>query len=192
MGLLPGILADYRRGASKDQCLWRVMPPKWSSTPLSTAGAALHGGRWNRPGVGALYLSERFDDLWPVATAWAEFQQDLGTRIGCLVPYEADLVRVADLTDPDTTAKVGMAPGDLMCAWKAIRADGGTPPTWPLVDRLLAEDVHAVRVPSAARPGGVNLVVYRLDGAPGRLVRAIDPDSSLPVDQASWPAVQGP
>ncbi|WP_439546652.1 RES domain-containing protein [Sandarakinorhabdus sp.] len=35
----------------------RYLTPRWSHAPLSGAGAALHGGRFNRPGVPALYLS---------------------------------------------------------------------------------------------------------------------------------------
>ncbi len=86
MPLPPGVLRTYRRGASSDDCLWRVMAPKWSSSPNSTTGATYHGGRWNRPGCAALYLSEVFSAGLPVATAWAEYQQDIGTRIGTLVP----------------------------------------------------------------------------------------------------------
>jgi RES domain-containing protein len=47
-------------------------------------------------------------------------------------------------------------------------------------------------VPSAANPGGVNLVLWRLDNRTGCRVFVVDPDSDLPLDQASWPAVRGP
>jgi len=192
MAVPPGLFRGYSKGLPGGDCLWRVMAPKWSSTPISTAGAEYHGGRWNRPGHGALYLSEVFTPDLPVATAWAEYQQDIGTRIGTLVPYMADLERVVDLTDPDTTRALGLNPVDFMCAWKDVKASGGVPPTWLVADWMLAERVNAIRVPSAANPGGVNLVVYRLAGTPGQLVQAIDPDSSLPVDSASWPATRGP
>ena len=36
---------------------YRVHQPKWAMAPASGAGAAKHGGRVNRPGVAALYLS---------------------------------------------------------------------------------------------------------------------------------------
>jgi RES domain-containing protein len=36
---------------------FRVHDPKWSFAPVSGAGAARFGGRANRPGVDALYLS---------------------------------------------------------------------------------------------------------------------------------------
>lgn len=115
-----------------------------------------------------------------------------GIRIGTLVPYMANLERVVDLTDPDTTRALGLNPVDFMCAWKDVKASGGVPPTWLVADWMLAERVNAIRVPSAANPGGVNLVVYRFAGTPGQVVQAIDHDSLLPVDSASWPATRGP
>ncbi len=49
--------------------LFRAHTPQWASRPASGAGAASKGGRFNRPGVGALYLS--LDEL----TALREYQQ---------------------------------------------------------------------------------------------------------------------
>ncbi len=71
-------------------------------------------------------------------------------------------------------------------------ASGNIPPTWLIADLMISEAVHAIRVPSAAHPDGVNIVVYKLDGMPGQQVQAIDPNSMLPVDQASWPSIRGP
>jgi len=36
---------------------YRVHDPKWAFLPTSGAGAGVHGGRANRPGLNALYLS---------------------------------------------------------------------------------------------------------------------------------------
>lgn len=46
-----------------------ISPPKWAFLPTSGAGAAIDGGRFNRLGVEALYLS-----LW-AQTALEEYQQ---------------------------------------------------------------------------------------------------------------------
>jgi RES domain-containing protein len=40
-----------------DEVFHRYLTPKWAFLPLSGAGAAMDGGRFNRPGVEALYLS---------------------------------------------------------------------------------------------------------------------------------------
>lgn len=99
---------------------------------------------------------------------------------------------MVNLTDVGTERVLGFSPNDFTCARKDMKARGQTPPTWTIVDGLLKENIHAIRVPSAAAPGGINLVIYKLDGSPGKVVRAVDPDKALPVDQASWPPVLGP
>jgi len=40
-----------------DEVFHRYLTPKWAFIPLIGAGAATDGGRFNRPGVEALYLS---------------------------------------------------------------------------------------------------------------------------------------
>jgi RES domain-containing protein len=60
-----------------DAVAYRVHDPKWAFAPLSGAGAGKFGGRANRPGINALYLSldletailefKQFDALFPPA-----------------------------------------------------------------------------------------------------------------------------
>jgi RES domain-containing protein len=39
--------------------LWfRIVQERWAATALDGEGARLHGGRWNPPGVAAVYLAE--------------------------------------------------------------------------------------------------------------------------------------
>jgi hypothetical protein len=42
-----------------DEVFLRFLTPKWAFVPLSGVGAAIDGGRFNRPGVEALYSRER-------------------------------------------------------------------------------------------------------------------------------------
>ncbi|QAU23280.1 hypothetical protein EO087_04170 [Dyella sp. M7H15-1] len=51
--------------------LYRANTPRYAYTPLSGAGAAKAGGRFNRPGIEALYLALELE------TAVAEYQQML-------------------------------------------------------------------------------------------------------------------
>ena len=60
-----------------DSAAYRVHQPKWSISPTSGAGAGIHGGRANRPGINALYLSLKLE------TALAEYRQKL--------PFLADI-----------------------------------------------------------------------------------------------------
>jgi RES domain-containing protein len=58
-----------------DEVFYRYLTPKWAFVPTSGAGAALDGGRFNRPGVEALYLSRA------PQTALEEYRQ--GALITC-------------------------------------------------------------------------------------------------------------
>lgn len=147
---------------------WRIVSPRWASAPLAGDGAARHGGRWNRPGAPALYLSEA------VETAFAEYQQELGVRPGTFIAYEIVGARFADLTDARILAEFGIPAAGLLAPWKEaafVRRDD--PTTWVLADRL-ASLFDGVRVPSAQYDGGVNLVLWRWNegGGPTVMVRS--------------------
>ncbi len=153
---------------------WRVLSPRWAHAPLAGGGAARHGGRYNRPGVSALYLSEQLE------TAVSEYQQDLGDRPGTFVAYDVEGAAVLDLTDPAVLRGVGASPAELEAPWKRLAfIEGRDPPTWRLAD-LLARRADGVRVPSLARRGGVNLVLWRWNETGGPTVTARDPRGELP------------
>jgi len=73
------------------EAFYRFNTPRWSYRPTSGAGAAKVGGRFNRPGVEALYLSRS------VETASAEYQQDEPLMPpGMLVTYRIALSEIVD------------------------------------------------------------------------------------------------
>lgn len=70
---------------------YRVHDPKWAFTPASGAGAGRHGGRANRPGVNALYLSLELE------TALAEYKQtDALLEPALMVGYQISVESVVD------------------------------------------------------------------------------------------------
>lgn len=76
-----------------DEIFHRYLTPKWAFLPTSGAGAAVDGGRFNRPGIEALYLSRS------AQTALDEYRQ--GTSItppATLAAYKITLAEVADLS----------------------------------------------------------------------------------------------
>jgi RES domain-containing protein len=151
---------------------FRVLTPRW----------AHQGGRYNRPGAPALYMSRDLE------TAWAEYQQTGAlVRPGTVVAYEVAAVGIADLADPEVLADLGGTEADLLALWRDIaRVEGRDPPTWMLADRLRGDGCNGLLAPSAARPGGVNLVLWRWgETGPVRVVHQ-DPGHDLPRDQASW------
>ena len=82
------ILVDLPSGTT----LFRALTPLWASRPTSGAGAAFQGGRFNREGVEALYLS--LDEL----TALREYQQTSPFRPPCtMCSYTVALRDLVDL-----------------------------------------------------------------------------------------------
>lgn len=160
---------------------WRVLTPKWSFDPLSGAGSAKAGGRFNRPGVEALYLSE------DVATALAEYQQGMvrTPRPGMFAAYDVDVAAMIDLTEPSVLSALGVTNATLDCPWKLLRTRGEPVPTWDFADRLIADGISGARVPSFAAVGGVNVVLWDWQTPPNSATVS-DPDGDLPKDQSSW------
>lgn len=156
-----------------DGRFWRIVSPRWAHDPLSGVGAARHGGRWNRPGTPTLYLSRQ------VETAFAEYQQELGTRPGTFVAYEVTGATVFDLTDAETATTLGLTGRDLTAPWKeqafVRRLD---PPGWLATDRL-GGVADGLLVPSVPRSGGINLVLWRWNVGKGPTVTFHDPVGDL-------------
>lgn len=76
-----------------DEIFHRYLTPKWAFLPTSGAGAALDGGRFNRPGVEALYLTRS------AQTALEEYKQGASiTPPATLAAYKITLAEVADLS----------------------------------------------------------------------------------------------
>lgn len=165
-----------------DRAYWRVLTPRWSSEPLGGAGAAKRGGRWNEPGQPALYLSEDH------TTAFADYMQDL-ERPGLFTPYDVEAERIVDLCDAAVRAALDVDEATLLGAWKTIaRIEHRRPPPWTLATDLLAAGADGVRVPSAQRTMGVNLVLWRWNTDNAARVSVQDPLGDLPRDQRSWEA----
>lgn len=77
----------------ESEIFYRVHDPQWARKPLSGMGPAKRGGRFNRPGQEALYLSRE------PQTALAEFQQDNPWLLpGTICSYFVTALRVADLS----------------------------------------------------------------------------------------------
>lgn len=157
-----------------------MLTPRWASEPLSGAGAAKRGGRWNVPGQPALYLSEDH------TTAFAEYMQDL-ERPGLFTPYHVAATRIVDLGDRSSRTVLDVDEATLLCPWKAIaRIEKRQPPTWTLAAALLTAGADGVRVPSAQRVQGFNLVLWRWNTDDAASVVVLDPQGDLPRDRRSW------
>lgn len=164
---------------------YRAHHPKWAFAPLSGDGAKRYGGRFNRPGSGALYLS-----LDPT-TVWMEAQQAFPFKPQplTLVAYQVDCQRIADLTKSTVRRAARCSAADLGCAWEDIATQGGIPPTWRLAERLQSDGINGIRVRSYA-PGcsdeNQNLSLWNWDTTGPCSIQAIDDLGRLPKTTASW------
>lgn len=160
----------------------RYLTPKWAFMPTSGAGAAMDGGRFNRLGIEALYLSRS------PQTALDEYRQGASiTPPATLAAYEVTLGEVADLSegfDPDHW-DVAWAGWD--CAWRQIaRIDKKVPPSWTVADVVISKGLRGILFPSLRHAGGTNLVVFPANLTAGDSIVVHDPDQRLPRDQSSW------
>lgn len=152
-----------------------MLSVRWQTAPLES-GSHLLGARFNRIGERTLYLSASH------SVAIAEYHQ-LAARPGTLVGYDIVSPRIADLTDTVTLDEARIDRDVLACPWATMLSKGQSPPTWPVVARLVADGAHGILVPSYQSPAGVNLVLWQWHDAgiegEGAAVRLVDPDGDL-------------
>ena len=161
---------------------FRAHDPNWAWNPLSGAGAALKGRRFNWPGLETLYLSLTFNTV---------FREVSGGFAHRLTPYvlcsdDVDCEDIADLrTDADRTAK-GIALDDLACAWGDALIDRREPESWGVVRRLIADGQAGMLVPSFANGATAddqNLVLWRWGPEPPHKVTVYDPTGKLSMNR---------
>lgn len=165
--------------------LFRVNTPKWAFAPLSGAGAAAHGGRFNRPGLEALYLS------LDAVTALAEYQQTSPhLPPGTICSYAAHLPPLVDLRELGNGVWDPIWQ-DWAIDWRAMYFNEHIePPTWDMGDMAIAAGSPGIIFPSTANPpAGINVVLFLTElTAPGGGIDVIDPGHLLPQNAASWPS----
>ena len=165
---------------------YRAHDPSWSFTPLSGAGAAITGGRFNAKGEPTLYLS------LDVMTSFGECTQGFTHRLLPLTmcEYDADCDGIADLRDDGSRADHGITLAELACPWLTFQLAGRAAPSWQAVDRLKVSNHGGILVPSfvpGATEANVNLVLWDWGSTLPRKVAVFDPTGRLPQNQLSWP-----
>lgn len=164
---------------------YRMLTPRWSHAPLSGAGAALYGGRANRPGVEALYLALDHE------TAIEEYKQ-LSPLMppGTLVTYQLHIRAVVNFSAGFDSKTWEMLWEDFHCDWRAMWFDRRIePPSWIIGDEVIAAGGNGILFSSVTNPGGVNLVLYPATLTSADTIEVYDPHHDLPKDQSSWTTV---
>jgi RES domain-containing protein len=164
---------------------YRAHNPAWSFAPLSGAGAAVHGGRFNPKGTQALYLS------LTIMTAVREANQGFAFKIDpcVLCSYDVDCADVVDLRTGAGRKAEGASLDDMACGWLAQAFAGAEPPSWALARRLIAQGAAGMLAPSfapGAGEGDHNLVLWAWGSRRPHRVTVDDPSGLLPKNQLSW------
>jgi RES domain-containing protein len=164
---------------------FRCHDPGWSFSPTSGEGARLKGGRFNRPGKPALYLSTAYD------TAVGECTQGFANRVPplTLCDYDVDCDPIADLSTRSARATQSVSIEDLACPWMKLMEDGNPVPSWAVAERMEAHGFVGLLVPSffpGAEARHVNLILFKWSNDPPTMVRVFDPSDRLPKDRKSW------
>lgn len=164
------------------ETFYRFNTPRWAHTPTSGAGAARFGGRFNRPGIDAVYLSRHIE------TAAAEYQQDDPLiPPGTLVAYRVAVSRIVDFQAGYIRGLWDELWADWDCEWrKQALYEEIEPPSWLLGDLAIEAGAKAILFPSTKDVGGSNLVVYSQQLEESDELSAYDPRRYLPLNQESW------
>ena len=164
---------------------FRAHDPEWAWTPLSGAGAALKGRRFNWPGLETLYLSLSFNTVFREVSGG--FAHRLTPYVMC--SYDIDCEDIADLrTDVDCVA-LDVKPSDLACAWGDALPASLEPASWDVVRRLMTAGHAGILAPSfanGATADDVNLVLWRWGPDLPHKVQVYDPSGKLPKTELSW------
>ncbi len=159
---------------------YRVHDPKWAYAATSGAGAAAYGGRANRPGIHAIYLSLELD------TALAEYRQiDALLPPALMVSYRIEVDKIVDFSAGYTPVWDPLWQ-DFYCDWrKMVYSERIEPPSWVMGDLVLAASAKGILFRSKIT-GGRNLVLYTDALTQTDRIEAYDPHQSLPKNQDSW------
>ena len=182
-------------GVRLDGPVFRSHKPTYSYLPLSGAGAARMGGRFNEKGRPALYLA---GDQSAAVLESTQGQKPMPPRT--LIEYHLDCADILDTRrdDFDTYAAIEAAGVDPITrgqtelggkGWATIASKKARPASWTFAERLIEAGYAGMVFPSylgetAADAWNVVLWTWEFTG-PHRVV-PFDPLGDLPRDASSW------
>jgi RES domain-containing protein len=156
---------------------YRVLALAYYRTAFSPKGARLYAGRFNRPGISALYVALEPD------TAFAEYHRGNDPRPSVMVAARVAATNVIDLCGDLSALATDWQQWD--SDWESARDDAiaGKPAdcsSWRCGDEAIARHCTGIIFPSRQRPAGRNLALFLEDATSGALnVQLIDPKGEI-------------
>jgi len=160
-----------------DGLIYRALNPVYARDPLSGAGAAKYGGRFNRIGTPALYCSLEPDTAIREANQVGTLQPTTLIAIHAAARSLFDGRDEAALATYSSSAVLLADPG-----WRERMLRGEAVPTHDLGVRLIDDGFAGIIVPSYAKgapPAALNLVLWRWNEDPNCTLRLIDDEDRL-------------
>jgi RES domain-containing protein len=160
---------------------YRALTPRWAYRPQSGEGAAAVGGRFNRPGVEARYLSESAEG------ALKEYQQESPLLSpATLATYLVTAERVVDFSGGYTPEHWSPLWAEAYCNWKALAfLEDVEPPSWAIGDLVRADSVAGILYRSA-RDSAQRCLVFYPEFEDKFTAPVYDPEGKLPRNADSW------
>lgn len=157
--------------------LYRAINPIYAREPLSGEGAKRYGGRFNRKGTPALYLS------LSIPTACREANQAGRFQPIVVVSYEAKIDGLFDGRDANALAEFGMSAQALADdSWRNQMAQQGVARTQTFADQLSKAGHNGLLVRSfahGATNNDLNIVLWRWGAEPPVRLVVIDDEGRL-------------
>jgi len=142
-------------------------------------GSREFGGRWNPPDLAAVYASDTPETAMKETLAQARYygwpEHDVMPRTFVAICF--NLKRVLDLTDGDVRRRLAFSQKRIIeTDWRAEMNAGNVPLT-QLIGQAAAEiGLEGLLTPSAAEPGGWNIVAFPQNFKISKAVVVLAPD----------------
>lgn len=157
---------------------------------ISGDGASSNGGRWNRPGIRAIYVS--LDPRTAVEESYQEFLKygfkvkDIRPRV--IAGVKLNVRHLLDLTDDKIRRALGFSLADLMDEdWHAIQSAGEESWTQAIGRGALRAGFEGLIAPSARIRKGNNVVIFPANLARASSIEILAKDE-LPPHPSDWPS----
>ena len=166
-----------------DAPFYRALTPSWAHRPESGAGAALAGGRFNRPNVEARYLAAT-----PEA-ALAEYQGESSLLPPATVAtYQVTAEAVVDFTGGYNAEHWSPIWAEAYGNWKGMAfLENVEPPSWVIGDLVREAGYPGILYRSTRDPAYPCLVLFP-ELAEKFKAPVYDPEGRLPRNTESWRA----